>query len=27
MLVGFVMIISLMLFVVAMDVNRFLPWD
>ena len=27
MLVGFVMIISLMLFVVAMDINRFLPWD
>ena len=27
MLVGFVMIIGLMLFVVAMDVNRFLPWD
>ncbi len=27
MLVGFVMIISLMLFVVAMDINRFLPWE
>ena len=27
MLVGFVMIISLMLFVVAMDIGRFLPWD
>lgn len=27
MLVGFVMIIGLMLFVVAMDINRFLPWD
>ena len=27
MLVGFVMIISLMLFVVAMDINRLLPWD
>ena len=27
MLIGFVMIISLMLFVVAMDIRRFLPWD
>ena len=27
MLVGFVMIISLMLFVVAMDIRRFVPWD
>jgi len=27
MLVGFVMIISLMLFVVAMDVTRLVPWD